>query len=232
MSARLPVPSTQAATSRAGNRGVLVRACAVPAGCRRAFTLLELMVSVAVIGLIAVALHRFVGSQILALRVSEEVSQERQALAGVVHLLQEQLESIPAAGQTVVLGQPHKFRDRSSDVFEWSAFAGSGLMTTAARGEYRVSLELKPTAKTSSTLELGLRRRSVNGNLRDETWVPLLSPVSALEIRYLNPLLNAKVDRWNNGSSLPALVYVSIQRRPDELPYEVVLGVPASRIQR
>jgi prepilin-type N-terminal cleavage/methylation domain-containing protein len=226
------ISATHGATSKAVNRGATVRACAVSSGGRRAFTLLEVMVSVAVIGLIAVALHRFVGSQMVALRVSEEVSQERQALAGVVHLLQEQLESLPAPGQTVVLGQPHKFRGHSSDVFEWSAFAGSGLMTTAATGEYRVSLELKPTAKTSSILELGLRRRPVNGNQKDETWVPLLSPVSALEIRYFNPLLNAKVDRWNDGSSLPALVYLSIQRRPDELPHEALLGVPASRIQR
>lgn len=230
MPVRFPVSATRVVSSKAGRSGV--RARAFSADFRRAFTLLEVMVSVAVIGLIAVALNRFVGSQISALRVSEEFSQERQALAGVVHLLQEQLETLPPAGQTVILGQPHKFRGHSSDVFEWSAFAGSGLMTTAAQGEYRVSLELKPTAKTSSTLELGLRRRPLNGNQKDETWVPLLSPVSALEIRYFNPLLNAKVDRWNDGSSLPSLVYLSIQRRPDELPYEAVLGVPASRIQR
>jgi type II secretory pathway pseudopilin PulG len=194
--------------------------------------LLEVIVSAAVIGLIAVALNRFVGGQIFALRVSEEVSQERQALSGVARLLQEQLESIPVAGQGSISGQPHKFGGQSSDALEWSAFAGSGLMTTAARGEHRVSLELKPTAKTSSVLELGLRRRPVNGNQNEETWVPLLSPVAALEIRYFNPLLNAKVDRWNDSSSLPALVYLSIQRRSDELPYEAVLAVPASRIRR
>ena len=230
MPLRFPISATRVVSFKAGRSGV--RARALSADFSRAFTLLEVMVSVAVIGLIAVALNRFVGSQISALRVSEEVSQERQALAGVVHLLQEQLETLPPAGQAVISGQPHKFRGHSSDVFEWSAFAGSGLMTAAAQGEYRVSLELKPTAKTSSILELGLRRRPLNGNQKDETWVPLLSPVSALEIRYFNPLLNAKVDRWNDGSSLPALVYLSIQRRPDELPYEAVLGVPASRIPR
>jgi prepilin-type N-terminal cleavage/methylation domain-containing protein len=226
-------PSAKGARTLTGRRNApVIRLRAFAARAVRAFTLLEVMVSVAVIGLIAVALNRFVGGQIFALRVSEEVSQERQALSGVARLLQEQLESIPVAGQGSISGQPHKFGGQSSDAIEWSAFAGSGLMTTAARGEHRVSLELKPTAKTSSVLELGLRRRPVNGNQNEETWVPLLSPVAALEIRYFNPLLNAKVDRWNDSSSLPALVYLSIQRRSDELPYEAVLAVPASRIRR
>jgi prepilin-type N-terminal cleavage/methylation domain-containing protein len=198
----------------------------------RAFTLLEVMVAVAIIGLLTVSLHRFVVANLTALRYSTDTSIERGMMSGLVNFIAGQLAEIPAQGQGLLLGQPHKYHDLASDEMQWLCRPGAGLMTTAATGQYRVTLELRPVTKTSAELELGIRRRPVDGTDKDETWVSLMRPVEALEIRYFHPQLNAWVDRWNDQNRRPSVVRVSITRKLDEPPYEAVLRLPATNLQQ
>ncbi len=196
------------------------------------FTLVEVMVAVLIICMLALTLNRFVSANLKAIRISNELSVDRQAMLGLVNLLQTQMLELPPSGQNLILGRPQKFGSRSADILEWSAKPGLGLLTSSATGDYRVSLELKPMANNPAVQELGLRRWPKDGGTKEETWVPLLQPVSALEIRYFRAQLNAKVDRWSDGNSLPSLIFISIQRYPDDPPYEVVLSVPGASIQK
>lgn len=198
----------------------------------RAFTLLEVMVAVAIIGLLTVSLHRFVVANLTALRYSTDTSIERGMMSGLINFIAGQLADIPAQGQGLLLGQPHKYHDLASDEMQWLCRPGAGLMTTAATGQYRVTLELRPVTKTSAELELGIRRRPVEGTDKDETWVSLMRPVEALEIRYFHPQLNAWVDRWNDQNRRPSVVRVSVTRKLDEPPYEAVLRLPATNLQQ
>lgn len=199
----------------------------------RAFTLLEVMVAVAVIALLAITLNRFIAANLQALGASVEASSEKLATQGLVNLLQAQLMELQPGVNNQLIGEPHKFGSLSSDRIEWLCKPGIGLLTTAAPVEdYRVSLELKPVTKTSSTLELGLRRRPVLGTEKDETWLPLMKPVAGLEIRYFHAAQNAKVDRWNDPSSLPMVVYLTITKQKDDAPIEAVLRVPAAMVQQ
>ncbi len=209
-----------------------VRGSGLMRGFKFGFTLLEVMVAVVLIAGLALTLNRFVVSIIGVLKHSSELSSERRAISGLISLLQTQLIELPPRGSNLLTGQPHKFGEYSSDTMEWGCPPGMGMMTSAATGDYRVSLELKPIAKTSSVLELGLRRRPAAGTQKDETWIPLMRPVCGLEIRYFHAQLNAKVDRWSDTNNLPALVYVSIQRTPDQVPYDAILTVPSSFIQK
>jgi prepilin-type N-terminal cleavage/methylation domain-containing protein len=198
----------------------------------RAFTLLEVVVAIAIIGLLTVSLYRFVVTNLTALQFSTETSVERGMMTGLVNFIGGQLADIPAQGQGLLLGQPHKFHDLSSDEMQWLCRPGAGLMTTAATGQFRVTLELRPVTKTSAELELGIRRRPVEGTEKDETWVSLMRPVQALEIRYFHPQLNAWVDRWNDQNRRPSVIRVSITRNIDEPPYEAVLRLPATNLQQ
>jgi prepilin-type N-terminal cleavage/methylation domain-containing protein len=199
---------------------------------RGAFTLLEVVVAVAIIGLLTISLYRFVAGNLNALRISTEISAERNLMVGLVNLIEAQLNALPAQGQGLLLGQPHKFHDLESDEMQWLCRAGQGLLTTAATGEYRVTLELRPVEKTSAELELILRRRPVEGTEKDDTWISLMRPVAALEIRYFHPQLNAWVERWNDQNRRPSLVRVAITRNVDEPPYEAVLSLPAANLQQ
>ncbi len=107
-------------------------------------------------------------------------------------------------------------------------------MTSAAPGKYRASVEIVPNKQNPQMRDLVLRRWPADKTQREEftPFVTLMSPVHSIEIRYFHRQLNEKVDRWTDGNSLPLLVYVSIQRKPDEPPYDAVLSVPAANLQR
>jgi hypothetical protein len=190
------------------------------------------MVAIAIVGLLTVSIYRFVVTNLSALQFSTETSTERGMMTGLVDFIGGQLADLPAQGQGLLLGQPHKFHDLASDEMQWLCRPGAGLMTTAATGQFRVTLELRPVTKTSAELELGLRRRPVDGTEKDETWVGLMRPVEALEIRYFHPQLNAWVDRWNDQNRRPSVVRISITRTLDEPPYEAVLRLPATNLQQ
>lgn len=198
----------------------------------KAFTLLEVVIAVAIVSLLTISIYRFVVANLTALRISTEMSTERQSMVGLVNLIDAQLSDLPVQGQALLLGQPHKFHDLESDEMQWLCRAGQGLLTTAALGEYRVTLELKPVEKTSAELELGLRRRPVEGTEKDDTWISLMRPVVALEIRYFHPQLNAWVERWNDQNRRPSLVRISITRNLEEPPYEAVLTLPTANLQQ
>ena len=192
---------------------------------------MEVLVGVLVLALVAFGVHGFVSRMLTALRVSEERDGERARVTGFFNLIEAQLAQLPAQGPRWFAGHPHGFGGRSSDSMEWDAVAGPGALTGASGGVCRVSLEVKPVAASSSELELGFRRKMLGDNaLERESWVPLLRPVAALEIRYFDAARTTKPDRWTDPGTLPALVYVSLQLREGEPPEERVLAVPASRV--
>ncbi len=198
---------------------------------RRAFTLIEVMIAVLIIALLGIALNRFVAANLIALKASRDASDERRAMVGLENILKTAMLELPLTGQNRIAGVPHKFGTFSSDTLEWGCDPGVSLLTTAASGEYRVVFQVKPVEKSSSVLELGLLRRPADGTQKDETWMPLMSNVAGLEIRYFHPQLNAKVDRWNDPALVPSLIFVSIYRTADEPPFETVLTVPAAKLQ-
>lgn len=208
---------------------VVKPSCAVT---RRAFTLIEVMVAVLVISLLAIAIHRFVATNLTALKFSSDASADRRAMIGLVNILQTAMLELPPTGQTRIVGVPHIFNGDHADTLEWGCSSGIGVQTTAATGEFRVAFQVKPVEKNSSLLELGLLRRPVEGTQKDETWLPLMSDVASLEIKYWNPQLNAKIDRWNEPALVPSLIWMTITRKKGEPPFEALLTVPVAKLQQ
>jgi hypothetical protein len=192
--------------------------------CGPAFTLLEITLAVAILGMMALAIYRFVSTNVTAVRLSTEINETDARYEGLANLLIQQLQAL-TPGQGALAGEPYKFSGRSRDEMTWVCKAGPGLLTRYAVGEYSVTLRLRPIER-SDKMELGIVRESEeddNPVPDDQSWVPLLTGVNSMEIRYFDPRLNAWVDRWTDRGTLPHLVRLTINRPGSAVPWEAVL---------
>ncbi|MBA3832704.1 MAG: prepilin-type N-terminal cleavage/methylation domain-containing protein [Chthoniobacterales bacterium] len=190
----------------------------------RGFTLLEITLAVAILGLMAVAIYRFVATNLVAVRLSAQVNADDARYAGFANLLTEQLQNLPP-GQGTLGGEPYKFSGRSRDEMTWICSAGPGLLTRYATGDYAVTLRLKPIPKTD-LMELGVTREpedDTGPTDADRAWVPLIEDLRSMEIRYFDPRLNAWVDRWTDRGTLPHLVRVTLDRVGASVPWEAII---------
>ncbi len=192
---------------------------------RGGFTLLEITLAVAILGMMSLAILRFVQSNLTALRASSDVSAADTQYGGLRDLLEAEWQSLsPLRGK--MTGEPLKLNDRQRDEIKWNCSAGLGLLTRYAPGDYTVWLRLQPENSRSDRLDLGFLRKPQNDSgigQEQETWVPLIKNVSSLQIRYFDPQLNAWVDRWSNAFRLPRLVKLTVGRPYAAVPWEAVI---------
>jgi prepilin-type N-terminal cleavage/methylation domain-containing protein len=186
---------------------------------RRGFTLLEIILAAAILGLMSMAIFRFVQTNITMLRISALENLENARYTGLLDLLTAQWQELPT-GVGALAGDTYKFNDKPRDEIVWACGAGPGLLTRYAGGEFTVRLRLRPIKEGSDRLQLGCYRKprgEAEGNDEKETWVPLIDDVSGLRIRYFDTRLNAWVERWTDTGTLPRLIELILQRpnRPE-----------------
>jgi prepilin-type N-terminal cleavage/methylation domain-containing protein len=198
----------------------------------RGFTLLEIMLAVAILGMMAMTIYRFVATNLTVLRVSTEDNLSEARYAGLISLVTAQLQDLPS-GVGALSGEPFKFADRPRDEITWICGSGPGLLTRYGPGEYLVTMRLRPVGDKTDRMEIGLRRMprtTAEGSEEGVTWVSLLDDVSSLQIRYFDVRLNAWVDRWPDPSTLPKLVRLMIGRA-DRPPLEVIIPLGRTPLQ-
>jgi prepilin-type N-terminal cleavage/methylation domain-containing protein len=191
---------------------------------RRGFTLLEIIIAVAILATMAMAIYRFVQSNMVAIRVSSDTITADARYDGLREVLTAQWQSLPG-GKGALLGDTFKLSDRSRDEVRWICGPGPGLMTRYASGDYTVSLRLQ-SEKDSERLDLGLLRKPRNDSgLSDveDSWVPLIDNVSSLRIRYFDSRINTWVERWTDNGTLPRLVKLTIGRPDSPVPWEAII---------
>ena len=211
----------------------------------RGFTLLEVMIATLIISMLAFTLFRFVSANLRAMKFATELQDERASVDAVVRFLQTQLADLPRRENSALLGNPLKLHDLASDELIWRTHAGPGVLTTAAPGEFRVTMTVQPVESTSRELELGLRREPITAEARTDlgffergsgankyNWVTLIRPFSAFEVRYFDPRLNAWLDRWTDQNARPTLVRVKLWKNADDAPVEAILPVPSAQMQQ
>jgi prepilin-type N-terminal cleavage/methylation domain-containing protein len=191
----------------------------------RGFTLLEIMLAVAILGLMSVAIFRFVQSTMIALRLSSDTVATDSQYDGLRDLLTSEWQSLGPI-RSKMYGEPLKLNDRERDWLRWSCSAGPGLLTRYAPGDFTVTLALKPESEKSKRLDLGFLRKPKDDSgfgEGHETWVPLIKNVSSLQINYFSPNLNNWIDRWSNTTQQPWLVKLTVGRTDSPVPWEVVI---------
>ena len=143
---------------------------------RGGFTLLEITLAVAILGMMSLAIFRFVQSTLTALRVSSETNAAEAQYDGLRDLLTAEWQSL-SPRRAGMKGEPFKLNDRQRDEIEWNCGAGPGLLTRYATGDFTVSLRLQPENSKSNRLDLGfLRESQEDSDVGDEgeSWVPLI----------------------------------------------------------
>ena len=191
---------------------------------RRAFTLLEIIIAVAIMATMALAIYRFVQSNLVAIQASSSALAADARYDGLREVLTTQWQSLPT-GRGALLGDTFKLNDRSRDEVRWICSAGPGLMTRYASGDFIVSLRLQ-SEKNSDRLDLGLLRKPRTDSVTtdvSESWIPLIDNVSSLQIRYFDTRLNVWVEKWNDSGTLPRLVKLTIGRGDSTTPYEAII---------
>jgi len=197
---------------------------------RKGFTLLEIMLAVAILGMMSLAIFRFVQSNLAAIRFSADANAADAPYDGLRDLLTGQWQSLAPgnAGKGTLLGEPYKFNDRPRDEIRWICRSGPGLLTRYAAGDFVVTLRLQPESKNSKRLDLGLLRKPKEDSAitnTNETWVKLIEDVQSLQIGYLDTRFgvnNGWVDTWPHDV-LPKLVKLTVTRKDSPVPWEVII---------
>src|SRR5437016_9488277 len=115
----------------------------VPVNRRHGFTLLEIIMAVAILATMAIAIYRFVQSNLIAIRLSTAAIVADAHYDGLREVLTAQWQSLPS-GKGALLGDAFKLNDRERDEVRWICRAGPGLMTRYAPGDFVVALRLQP----------------------------------------------------------------------------------------
>lgn len=180
----------------------------------------------AILGLLSIAIYRFVQTNISILRISSAENREEARYTGLLDLVTAQWQDLPT-GVGALTGDTYKFNDRPRDEIIWTTGAGPGLLTRYAGGEFMVRMRLRPMKEGSDRLQLGWYRKprgDAEGADEKETWVPLLDDLTGLRIRYFDPRLNAWVERWTDTGTLPRLIELIIER-PDRPNWRAVVAL-------
>jgi prepilin-type N-terminal cleavage/methylation domain len=197
----------------------------VPVNRRRGFTLLEIIMAVAILATMALAVYRFVQSNLVAIRLSSGAIAAEARYDGLREVLANQWQSLPS-GMGALLGDAFKWNDRERDEVRWICGAGPGLMTRYAAGDFVVALRLQSEKKDSDRLDLGfLRKPKDDSSLTNvsESWIPLIEDVRSLQVRYFDARLNVWVERWTDTGTLPRLVKVTVNRSDAAAPWEAII---------
>jgi prepilin-type N-terminal cleavage/methylation domain-containing protein len=197
----------------------------VPVNRRRGFTLLEIIMAVAILATMALAIYRFVQSNLVAIRLSSGAIAADARYDGLREVLANQWQSLPS-GMGALLGDAFKLNDRERDEVRWICGAGPGLMTRYAAGDFVVALRLQSEKKDSDRLDLGfLRKPKDDSSLTNvnESWIPLIEDVRSLQVRYFDARLNVWVERWTDTGTLPRLVKVTVNRSDAAAPWEAII---------
>ena len=181
--------------------------------------------AVAILATMALAIYRFVQSNMVAIRLSSDAVAADARYDGLREVLAQQWQSLPS-GKGALSGDAFKLNDRERDEVRWTCSAGPGLMTRYAAGDFVVALRLRSERKESGRLDLGfLRKPKDDRSFTDvhESWVPLVENVRSLRIRCFDPRINVWLDKWTDTVTLPRLVKVVIERDDAAVPWEAII---------
>lgn len=181
--------------------------------------------AVAILATMALAIYRFVQSNMVAIRLSSEAIAADARYDGLREVLAAQWQSLPS-GKGALLGDAFKLNDRPRDEIRWICSAGPGLMTRYAAGDFVVALRLQSEKKNSDRLDLGFLRKPKDDSAitnENETWIPLIENVQSMQIRYFSSQTNVWKDSWPDTQNLPELVKLVVERKDTSTPWEVII---------
>ncbi len=199
------------------------------------FTLLEVMLAVAIIAVITLGLYRFVAGSIGAAKAADSFAAREAELAGFDRFVQSQFIRLPSRlppGAVLLEGKPAR-GGAARDTVTFLAQPGNGLLARRADGIFVATLEVvQPKGVKRPTLVLSRQRvdQQVLGRPSAPIMVELLPGVSALEIAYYDARINSWVESWADAAALPDLVRLRLSFDDGNDQFETVARLPPRRV--
>ncbi len=200
---------------------------------RRGFTILEVMVAVAILALITVAIYQFVSVVLSSARYAQEVAGDSADTGGLNRFLQDQFLNlplkVPGAAQTLA-GKTARGAGGRADALSWVVLPGASILARRAEGLYIATLELLPGTKGGQPPALGLSRAKFDPDnpaaAPVSSSIRLLPGVSSVEITYYDARINNWVDEWQDAATLPDLIRFRLFFTSGGSEHEVVVKLP------
>ena len=225
---------------------------------RSAFTLIEVMLAIAILGVICGTIYQFTGTVIRSSNVSLRTDAQAQYFGGLRRLLDAQFTALPTNETGVFIGLSQEGKSGHRDAIQVVCPAGNALLTPDAHGLYQVTLGMDEIPAGSGHYSLVMEREprpddneeanadntsfqlpavSAGGAKTNRSQLPsdsvrLLGGVKSLEIAYYDPRLNAWQDKWNDDTMIPSLVRVRLAMEDSGAPYEFVEQIPGGGLRR
>ena len=222
-----------------------------------AFTLIEVMLAIAILAVICGTIYQFTGTVIRSSDISLRTDAQEQSFAGLRRLLDAQFSALPANEIGVFIGETQEGKHGHRDALQVVCPAGNALLTPDAQGLYRVTLGLDESPQGSGHYALIMEREprtedidgenngsafqlpavgaggvQTNRNQLPADSVRLLGGVRSLEISYYDPRLNSWQDKWNDDTLIPSLVRVRLAMENSGAPYEFIEQIPGGGLRR
>jgi prepilin-type N-terminal cleavage/methylation domain-containing protein len=137
---------------------------------RRGFTLLEMMMAVAILALIGLTIYQFTDVTLQSARFSAQVGDEEAVRAGLRRLLETQLAELPFGTQGALLGYTVRGRSggRGSDSLQLVCPPGNGVLTTETKVLYEVTFFVREMPTGSGKFALGMERQAHEDDEEEE----------------------------------------------------------------
>ena len=196
-----------------------------------AFTLLEILLSVAILSMVAIALYQFVGSTLTSASVAYNSGTLQSDLAGFNRVFQAQAVNLPArvpSGAQLLTGKSKRGAGTASDTIMWISPPGNGVFARRGEGYFFATLELVPSRDgTRLVLSRALIQPDPNLPPKPVADVPLLSNLASFEVAYYDARINSWVDDWNDPAALPDLIRFRMRFTTGAPDYETIVRLPA-----
>lgn len=204
---------------------------------RSGFTLLEIMLAVAIMSMTVLVIYRFLELNLTAITVSSQAQDESLELRGFSKTMQSALAAIPQnePGALLSPSQPApQANSLAQDQMQILCNPGNALFTQfAITDTYQITLLIQKDP-TSGISTLGLLRIAVSElnagsqQAQQPNWLPLIKGVQGLEIRYFDPRQNSWLNQWTDQNRRPSLVQIRIWKDPKAPPFVTELSLPAN----
>ena len=222
-----------------------------------AFTLIEVMLAIAILAMVCGTIYNFTGTVIRSSNVAVRLDTRTQSFDGLRRLLDAQFSALPINEAGVFVGLKQQGDHGRHDAMQVVCPAGNALLTPDAHGLYRITLGMDETPAGSGRYSLVMEREPRPADEDDENngsafqlptvsaggvktsrsqlpsdSVSLLGGVKSLEISYYDPRLNSWQDKWNDDTMIPGLVRVRLTMADANTPYEFIEQIPGGGMRR
>jgi len=175
---------------------------------RRGFTLIEVILSLAILALLTGGVFGTVRATMSATAALRDAQQQRQGVYGLIELCQQTLSSLP--GEASVIKQVR--RDNSTP--ELTLRQAPRAFALGERAFFYGETALTARRQNNGALTLGVEYRKINRWTQkvegDPQWLPLLKDVQGVAWNFYDPGSGIWLDHWENASRKPQGVRLTL----------------------